>query len=144
MKKRKRSEAVSTYLGAGVNIVGTIAFKDTIRLDGKVKGQIMSDSGTVIVGEKAVLHADISADVVIIMGEVHGTVTARQRMEAYPPGRVSGDITAPVVAVEPGVIFDGNVTMKGQTSAPKRDSVPRKMKLPVSAAKPGEKVAENL
>ena len=144
MKKKKQKEAVSTYLGSGVSVVGTIAFKDTIRLDGRVKGKIISDSGTVIIGEKAVLHADIVADVVIIMGEVNGTVDARERVEAYPPGSVSGDIKAPVIAVEPGVVFDGNVTMKKRTTVSKTSPEVRKIAPPANQGKRDEKAAKNL
>lgn len=144
MKKKKRNDAVSTYLGTGVSIVGTISFKDTIRLDGKVKGKIVSDSGTVIIGEKAVLHADISADVVIIMGEIHGTVEARERIEAYPPGRVSGDIRAPIIAVEPGVVFDGDVTMKERTALSKTATEVQKITSPINKVEREEKVTENL
>ncbi len=117
MKKGKSAEMISTYLGTGVSIAGTILFKDTIRLDGKVKGKIVSNSGTVIVGEKAVLHADIIADVVIVMGEVNGKIDGRRRIEAYPPGRIIGDIQAPVIAVEPGVVFNGNCAIKTRTSS---------------------------
>ena len=144
MKKRKRNEAVSTYLGAGVSIEGTISFTDTIRLDGNVRGKIVSDSGTIIIGEKAVIYADVSADVVIIMGKIHGTVEARERIEAYPPGYVSGDIKAPVISVEPGVIFDGNVMMKGRSTLPETAARTPETALPLDKAKRVRKVAENL
>jgi cytoskeletal protein CcmA (bactofilin family) len=113
-KAKKRADTVSTYLGADVSVTGTIAFKDTIRLDGMVKGRIIGDNGTVIIGEKAVIHAEISADVVIIRGEVHGKIHAKHRIEAYSPGRISGDVKAAVITVEPGVVFNGKFEMISQ------------------------------
>ena len=127
MKKSKKVNSVSTFLGSDGIIEGTIEFKKTIRLDGKVKGKILSNSGTVIVGEKAVIQADINVDVVIIMGKVNGTIDARERIEVYPPGRIVGDIQAPTVLIESGVVFNGNCSMK----SPKK----------VSAVKPRETVA---
>lgn len=141
---RKKTKPVSTYLGEGVSISGTIAFKDTIRLDGKVEGKIISDSGTVIIGEKAVVNADIVADVVIIMGEVHGTIDAKERIEAYPPGHISGDIRAPVIAVEPGVIFNGNLAMTARKTSQKTPASRPKVSAPPDKVKPGGKIAENL
>ena len=126
MKKSKKADSVSTFLGSDGIIEGTIQFKKTIRLDGKVKGKILSNSGTVIVGEKAVVQADINVDVVIIMGKVNGTIDARERIEVYPPGRIVGDIQAPTVLIESGVVFNGNCTMKSRK---------------VSATKPLEPVA---
>lgn len=112
MTKATKTDSVSTFLGPDGIIEGTIEFKKTIRLDGNVKGRIFSNSGTVIIGEKAVVEADINVDVVIIMGKVNGTVDARQRIEVYPPARVVGDIQAPTVLIESGVVFNGNCSMK--------------------------------
>lgn len=112
MKKKNRSEAVSTFIGLDARIEGTIAFDGTIRVDGKVTGKICSAGGTLIVGEKAVVNAEIEVDTAIIMGEVNGTVEASDRIEAYPPCRMSGDIHAPVISIEPGVVFNGTCAMK--------------------------------
>ena len=78
-------------------------------------------------GEKAVVEAKIAVGVAIIMGEVHGTIDAKDRIEIYPPGRVIGDIQAPVITVDEGGIFNGNCIMKDQTisSKKKKDLSPK-------------------
>jgi cytoskeletal protein CcmA (bactofilin family) len=105
MKKEKNMGSISTFLGADSRIEGTIEFKGTIRLDGRMKGKIFSNGGTLIVGEKAVIHADIRVDSIIVMGEISGTIDAKKRVEVYPPGRVNGDIEAGVISIEPGGVF---------------------------------------
>ena len=80
-----------------------------------MKGRISSKSGTVVVGEKAVVNAEVYVNVAVIMGELNGTIEARERIEVYPPGRVGGDIQAPVISIEPGGVFNGNCVMKNQT-----------------------------
>lgn len=114
MKKRKKSESISTFLGSDSNIEGILEFQGVIRLDGKVKGKIHSTSGTVIVGEKAVIDADMVVDGAIIMGEVNGTIDAREKIEVYPPGRVNGDIHAPMITIDSGATFNGNCGMKAR------------------------------
>jgi cytoskeletal protein CcmA (bactofilin family) len=64
------------------------------------------------------------------MGEVNGSIDAKERIEVYPPGRLGGDIQSPIVSIEPGGIFNGNCLMKpnmelaGKTSLfPKRHPV---------------------
>ena len=114
MKKEKGSDRISTFIGADASIDGTIEFKGTIRVDGTVKGKITSNSGTVVVGEKAVVNADVIVNVAVIMGELNGTIDAKERIEVYPPGRVGGDIHAPVISIEPGGVFNGNCEMKAQ------------------------------
>ena len=118
MKKEKKKDSISTFIGPGVSIEGTIEFEGTIRLDGHVKGKIYTNSGTVIVGEKAVLDADVIVDSAIIMGEVNGTIDAREKIEVYPPGRVLGDIQAPIISIESGVVINGTCLMKAQTISP--------------------------
>ena len=120
MKNRRKAGAISTFLGFGVSIEGKIEFKDTIRLDGRFKGRIRSNTGTVIIGEKAVINAEIIVDVAIIMGEVNGVIDARDRIEVYPPARVLGDIQAPIISIEAGVIFNGKCAMTARTISSKK------------------------
>ena len=121
MKKEKGSDRISTFIGADASIDGNIDFKGTIRVDGSVQGKITSKSGTVVVGEKAVVNADVHVNVAVIMGELNGTVQARERIEVYPPARVGGDIQAPVISIEPGGVFNGSCAMKSQL---KKDEKP--------------------
>jgi len=120
MKKGKKHDSISTFLGSDASIDGTVEFRGAIRLDGNVKGKIKSNGGTLIVGEKAVVEAKITVGVAIIMGEVQGTIDAQDRIEIYPPGRVIGDIQAPVITVDEGGIFNGNCIMKDQAISSKK------------------------
>jgi len=115
MKTDKKKDSISTFIGPDVSVEGVIEFEGTIRLDGHIKGKIYTNSGTVIVGEKAVLDADVIVDAAIIMGEVNGTVEAREKIEVYPPGRVLGNIQAPVISIESGVVFNGSCLMNART-----------------------------
>ena len=132
MKKERKVDSISTFLGADSSFEGAIEFQGTIRVDGKVSGKISSNGGTLIVGEKASIDADVSVSVAVVMGEVNGTIDAKDRIEVYPPGRVGGDIQAPVMSVEPGGIFNGTCAM----TTPANSSVMTKSTpkiLPVSA-----------
>jgi len=127
MKNAKKENSISTFLGWDASIEGTVEFHGMIRLDGNVKGKIFSNAGTVIVGEKAVIDAEINVDVAIVMGRVNGTIEARDRIEIYPPARVVGDIVAPVISIEAGVTFNGNCSMKPRIIQEKKgpDSPPK-------------------
>jgi cytoskeletal protein CcmA (bactofilin family) len=120
MRKSKKTDLISTYLGADGNIEGTIEFKNAIRLDGSVKGKIFSEAGTVIIGETAVINARINVDIAVIMGKVNGTIDARKRIEVYPPACVVGDIQAPTILIESGVMFNGNCSMKAREVSSKK------------------------
>ncbi|MFZ5569176.1 MAG: bactofilin family protein [Thermodesulfobacteriota bacterium] len=112
MRRSKKEDSITTFLGTDACIEGTIRFSGTIRLDGSVRGKIESEGGTVIIGEKAVIDADIQVDNAIIMGKVTGFIDARNRIEVYPPATVMGDIQAPTISIDAGVKFNGNCSMK--------------------------------
>jgi cytoskeletal protein CcmA (bactofilin family) len=107
MKKNKRKDSITTLIGPDVRIEGSVEFQGTIRVDGQITGKIRTDNGKVIVGEKAIIHADISVDEAIIMGEVTGTIETREKIEVYPPGCITGDIRSPLISIASGVVIDG-------------------------------------
>lgn len=119
MKKEKKIDAVSTFLGHDAVFDGTINFKGTIRLDGKVKGKIVSDDGTVIIGDKATIDGEISVKTVIIKGSVDARIQAKDRIEAYPPARIVGELQAPIITIDSGVVFNGSCNMETE---PTKDS----------------------
>ena len=112
MKKVKESDSIATFLGANTTIEGAVNFDGAIRVDGRVNGKINSREGTLIIGEKAVIDADVSVAVAIVRGRVNGIIKAGSRIEVYPPARIEGDIQAPVISIDAGVKFNGCCVMK--------------------------------
>jgi cytoskeletal protein CcmA (bactofilin family) len=115
MKKEKKG--IQTFLGSETTLEGKLAFEGTVRLDGHFKGTIESKDGVMIVGDKAVIQADILVHTATVSGEVSGNIRATSRIELHPPARVFGDLTAPVVVIDAGVVFHGNCTMKPNDEA---------------------------
>lgn len=111
--KRKHKEEISTILGSGTEFEGKLAFEGAVRVDGKFTGGVQS-SGMLIIGEKAVVRAEMRVGVVLVHGEVHGTIIAQSRIEAYSPARIYGDIYSPVLVLGEGVIFEGTSHMTGE------------------------------
>ena len=148
MKKEKKTDRISTFIGADASIDGTIEFKGTIRVDGEVKGKIVSSGGTVVVGEKAAVDAEVHVNAAVIMGKVNGSIKAKERIEVFPPGRVGGDIQSPVVSIEPGGIFNGSCVMQASAESVGKSShftqnqaEPEKNKSKPPISEPQNKVA---
>jgi cytoskeletal protein CcmA (bactofilin family) len=115
----------TTYIEEGSEIDGKMTFTGTVVLNGRLRGEIVSNDNLVI-GEKGVVNANIRAGVVQISGEVVGNVIASDRVELKEKCRVYGDVSAPVVIIAEGALFEGQCTMtKGRpaevTPAPVRD-----------------------
>jgi len=120
MGKQRPKEAVTTIIGADAVVEGTVEFEGTIRIDGGIRGSIISKSGTLIIGENANIEAEISVNRAVIMGVVEGTAEAKDRIEAYPPSRINGNIQAAAISIESGVVFNGLCRMSGKNVTPLR------------------------
>jgi cytoskeletal protein CcmA (bactofilin family) len=118
MKKAK--SGIQTFLGPETTLEGKLAFEGTVRLDGHFTGTIESKEGVMIVGEKAVIHADILVHTASVSGEVSGNIRATNCIELHPPSRVFGDLHAPVIVIDAGVVFHGNCTMKPNDETPSK------------------------
>lgn len=138
MKKRKQPAAVTTFLGADASVEGTLEFSGTVRLDGRLKGRIRGRGGTVIVGERAVVEADIQVDAAVVMGRVTGCIEARERIDVLAPGTVDGDIYAPVIAIDSGATFNGKCGTRRESDAARRARFVRDSEAPES--EPEEKI----
>jgi cytoskeletal protein CcmA (bactofilin family) len=122
-RARYRSTELSAYLDERSDIEGTYTFSGTAMLNGKLEGVIQS-TDTLIVGEKGVVNANITVGCVLISGEVVGNVLATERIELRDGARVFGDIEAPVVVIEEGVLFEGHCRMT-KTRAAEAATPPR-------------------
>jgi len=107
----KRRDEINAFLGKNTEFEGKLSFSGTVRIDGRFKGQIMAD-GTLIVGDDAVIESDVQVSHLVICGEVRGNLVAVEKIEIRPPGKVFGNIQAPLVVMDEGVVFDGCCRMK--------------------------------
>ena len=99
-----------TFLGKDTQFVGKLRFEGTLRIDGSLQGEITS-KGNLIIGEDAVVKGDLHVSYAVISGELHGDVTADQRVDLRAPAKVFGNIQAPAVVMDAGVIFEGHTRM---------------------------------
>jgi cytoskeletal protein CcmA (bactofilin family) len=111
-----KSNDLSAFIDEASEIEGKYTFSGTVMINGKFKGEIVSND-TLIVGEKGVINATIHAGIVLISGEVVGNVLASERVELRGTARVFGDVEAPVIVVEEGVLFEGHCRMTKSRSA---------------------------
>ena len=108
--KGKGSGELNGFLDKGATFKGELEFEDTMRIDGRFNGKIMSKN-ELIVGESAHIEGDIHVGRVAISGTIVGRIVAEQRVEIHRNGKVFSDIDTPALVIEEGAIFQGNCTM---------------------------------
>src|SRR3954469_2977891 len=101
---------INTLLGRGSSFDGKLTFEGTVRIDGKLSGEIFSDD-VLVIGEGAHVSAEIEVGVVIVEGTVDGNIRAKRAVELHSPARVHGNIETPSLFIDKGVVFEGHTKM---------------------------------
>lgn len=122
---KSTSDDFKGFLDHGTSLTGELNFAGTLRVDGEIHGSITT-SDILIVGESAMIHADIKAGEVHIHGAVLGNIDGNRRVDIYATGRLRGDVRTPQLVIEEGGVFEG--LSRGATDSegeePARESFP--------------------
>lgn len=92
-------------------INGKVCFETSIRIEGKLNGE-MTAKKIVVVGPSGVVNAQIKAETLVVMGVVKGDIEVTKAIEILAGGSVEGSIITPSINIETGAKFNGNCTMK--------------------------------
>jgi cytoskeletal protein CcmA (bactofilin family) len=111
------------FIDQGVTMEGTLQVSGTFRVDGNVKGNIISEQ-TIILGENAKVEGQIEGNRVVIAGRFDGVIFAKGRVEIQAKGVVTGEVHAPCMVIDPGGIFDGHCHMLASSDATASVAIP--------------------
>lgn len=101
---------LTAVIDQGCEFEGKLCFHGTVRIGGIFKGQVVTPD-TLIISEGARVYGEIEAGVVVISGEFEGTIRAKHRVEIHSPAVFRGDLFAPSLKIDEGVIFEGSSSM---------------------------------
>lgn len=105
------TDQIDTIVGAHVELTGSLHNQGSIQIHGTIKGDVVSDA-SVLVGETAIVTGPITAKMVEVAGQVHGSINAEQHIELLGKSVVKGDISTKQLSIKPGAVFIGSSTME--------------------------------
>jgi cytoskeletal protein CcmA (bactofilin family) len=97
---------VDTVIPPATLYQGVLFLRSSVTVDGFFKGKLES-KGTVIIGKKGILEADIVADQVVVHGQVKGKVAAHTNLDIGESGAVWGDVETGQLIVSKGGTLNG-------------------------------------
>lgn len=109
---KKAQPAIKSLIAQGNIITGNMLFRDGLRIDGEVKGNLHAAEGSgsiLVISETAVVTGEIRADHVILNGKVCGPVYASHLLELQPKARLDGDVTYKALEMHQGAIINGQL-----------------------------------
>ena len=109
MKKEDATAAVN-MIGAGTVITGDVYSKGDIRIDGILKGSVITE-GKVVLGREGVIEGDIECSTADVSGTIKAKITVSQLLSLNATAKLNGDIITNKLSVEPGAAFTGSCSM---------------------------------
>ena len=109
MKKEETAAAIN-MIGAGTVITGDVHSKGDIRVDGILKGSVIT-KGKVVLGREGVIEGDIECSTADISGTIKAKITVSQLLSLKTSAKLNGDIITNKLSIEPGAEFTGSCSM---------------------------------
>lgn len=128
--KQSKVDAMDTIIGPESELEGKIKSKSSLRIEGKIYGEVDCD-GDVTIDEKGYVENQITSRNLTISGEVKGNIKASGKLHIRATGKFTGNAEVQSLVIDEGGIFDGENKMKEQ----KEDST-----IPITKATKEEKV----
>ena len=100
----------ATYLGKNLNINGSITGRDNVQIFGPHTGDIHLE-GDLDIRESAVIQGNLRARTIQVGGTAEGDLVAVAKLQIQRTGKVKGNISTPVVALQEGAVFNGEIKM---------------------------------
>ena len=97
-------------LGSEAQITGNIAATGDIVIAGVIEGEVTSQ-GRVTIANGGAVKGRVTAIEVVIEGKLLGDSIATKSLSMMTTAQVKGDISTPVVVIEPGASFVGRCAM---------------------------------
>ncbi len=123
------SAELTAFIDQGSEFEGKVSFKDTVRIDGRFRGEIQSEN-TLVVGETGEIHASIQSRVVVVSGLIVGDVAASEKLVLYKSGRIEGSVETACLAMEEGAELNGRVSMGARAGSAEKGASPRLKAVP--------------
>lgn len=103
-------------IAAGTVVEGKLRTQGSIRVDGKVVGEVNA-AQNVSIGNSGEVEGNITAKVVTIGGRIKGSIVAQEKLVFESKAVIRGDIRATKLVIDEGAVFDGKCMM-GEEAKP--------------------------
>jgi cytoskeletal protein CcmA (bactofilin family) len=101
----------TTAIGPTIIIKGKLKSDEDLIVQGRIEAEI-SSSKALLVENSGIIKANVRVKSARISGVLVGNITAEERVEIAPDGRMVGDITAPKIIINDGAAFRGRIDMQ--------------------------------
>lgn len=110
MAEKRTGDGTLSLISTETTIEGKLVTDGSLRIDGKVVGDITAKAH-VSVGLTGAVEGSITARNVAIAGRMKGWIAAAEKLILEAKSTVRGDLKATKLVVDEGAMFDGHCVM---------------------------------
>lgn len=121
-KGSKPHDQIECLIGAGTVIEGNITFVGGLRVDGRVRGDVIAADGkpgTLVLSEQAQIEGAIRVSHVVVNGTVIGPVHAAEYVELQTKANVTGDVHYKTLEIQLGAVVQGRLVYQNGAKSDK-------------------------
>ncbi|HTP96223.1 MAG TPA: polymer-forming cytoskeletal protein [Burkholderiales bacterium] len=121
-KPSKPQNRIDCLIGAGTTIEGNVTFSGGLRVDGHVKGNVVTADdkpSTLVLSEHASIEGEIRVSHAVINGAVAGPIFAGEYVELQAKANVTGDVHYKSLEVQLGAVVQGRLVHAGDAKSEK-------------------------
>lgn len=115
---------LNTIIGKGSSIDGTLKVDSTLRVDGRVKGNVTT-SDSLVIGKDGMINGDVVVRNAIIGGKLKGKLTASGKVVLEAKSEFKGELKTTKLVIDEGAVFEGNCLMSSEPVEGKRSDLPK-------------------
>lgn len=121
-KVSKPQSRIDSLVGAGTVVEGNIHFSGGLRVDGRVRGNVIAtgdQASTLVLSEQAQIDGEIRVSHAVINGTVVGPVQGTEYVELQAKAKVTGDVLYRTLEIQLGAVVQGRLVHQEGETLPK-------------------------
>jgi len=106
----EKSGDLNTIIGKGSAVDGTLKVQSSLRVDGRIKGQV-STTDSLVIGKDGEIEGEIRVKNAIVGGKIKGKIFASGKVVLESKSSFYGELKTSKLVIDEGAIFEGVCSM---------------------------------
>jgi cytoskeletal protein CcmA (bactofilin family) len=101
---------LNTIIGKGSVVEGTLKVQSSLRVDGRIKGQVTT-TDSLVIGKEGEIEGEIRVKNAIVGGRIKGKIFASGKVVLEAKSTFHGELKTSKLVIDEGAVFEGVCSM---------------------------------
>jgi cytoskeletal protein CcmA (bactofilin family) len=106
----EKSGDLNTIIGKGSAVEGSVKVQSSLRVDGRIKGQV-STTDSLVIGKEGEIEGEVRVKNAIVGGKIKGKIFASGKVVLEAKSSFYGELKTSKLVIDEGAIFEGVCSM---------------------------------